>query len=333
MNEAADARSTMPRPMLLSLGSLALDQFVVVHGPPKLDGKDQAIRSFRCVGGLAGNAAVAAARLGLPSAYFGPLDTRADDQDCRLVRELLLREGVMAHWMERPAARPARAWILTSQSSDHRWLIHDLEGVPLLREDDEESPPPPDWLLEDSAAVLVDNLNPAWTLAAMAECRRLGLPVIATIEGTPEIWPMRQQVNAIAERCDHLLVDRGSARHLTGSADDVETRVLAEVLSRWNHATAVVTDGERGCWLAESSSSSVLFQAAFPIQAIDTTGCGDIFRAAYAWSVIEAMPPARRLRLAAAAAALQATRMGSSIAAPTRIELERFLADHPDDPS
>ena len=59
---------------------------------------------------------------------------------------------------------------------------------------------------------------------------------------------------------------------------------------------------------------------------IDTTGAGDAFHGAFALMVSEGRRTAESARVAAAAAALKCTRLGSRAGLPTRPELDAYLS-------
>ena len=59
----------------------------------------------------------------------------------------------------------------------------------------------------------------------------------------------------------------------------------------------------------------------------DTTGCGDVFHGGYAAAFTRGLAAADRIRYAAAAAALKATKPGGQAGIPTRAEVETLLVD------
>jgi sugar/nucleoside kinase (ribokinase family) len=121
-------------------------------------------------------------------------------------------------------------------------------------------------------------------------------------------------------RARALVVNRSEALRLTG-AEDGETAALA---LGGSVETAVVTCGSEGA--VAVSRGSVVTAAAPAVTVRDTTGAGDLFMAAYVWADLAGQPLEERLRWAAAYAAL-AVRKATGAAAPTRGELERFLAE------
>lgn len=68
---------------------------------------------------------------------------------------------------------------------------------------------------------------------------------------------------------------------------------------------------------------------AFPVQAVDTTGAGDIFCGSLAVALVEGMAMPMAIRFASAAAAISVTRLGAQPSAPTRAEIQEFLHQHP----
>jgi sulfofructose kinase len=62
------------------------------------------------------------------------------------------------------------------------------------------------------------------------------------------------------------------------------------------------------------------------VRAVDTTGCGDVFHGAYAAALARGDELGQRIRFAAAAAALKATRPGGQAGIPTRAAVGAFLS-------
>ena len=64
----------------------------------------------------------------------------------------------------------------------------------------------------------------------------------------------------------------------------------------------------------------------FRIEAVDTLAAGDVFHAGIALALAEGRDEVAAMRFGAAAAALKCTRFGGSMGAPTRAEVDDFLA-------
>jgi sugar/nucleoside kinase (ribokinase family) len=146
-----------------------------------------------------------------------------------------------------------------------------------------------------------------------------GVPIVADFErgempGFPELLGL----------IDHLIISRDFAAQLTGEADP---RTAAAKLWTDQRQVVVVTGGAEGCWyLAGSPQAGPQHFPAFPVAVVDTTGCGDVFHGAYAAALVRGLDLPERIRFAAAAAALKATRHGGQAGIPTRPAVEAFLA-------
>jgi len=122
---------------------------------------------------------------------------------------------------------------------------------------------------------------------------------------------------------DHLIMSRNFATRLTGASSPEKA---VRKLGRPDRAAAVVTCGAEGCWYLAQDRTTPKHQPAFKVNAVDTTGCGDVFHGAYAFALAQGVPLEERIRLAAAAAALKATRLGGQAGIPSLTAVRRFLS-------
>jgi ribokinase len=88
--------------------------------------------------------------------------------------------------------------------------------------------------------------------------------------------------------------------------------------------TAVVKLGAKGVAVAGRGIETIL--PAFTVEAVDTVAAGDSFNGGLAHALEQGKPLIDALRYAAACGALSTTRRGASAAAPTKAEVEAFLA-------
>ncbi|HSG70951.1 MAG TPA: PfkB family carbohydrate kinase [Planctomycetaceae bacterium] len=86
-----------------------------------------------------------------------------------------------------------------------------------------------------------------------------------------------------------------------------------------------VTDGTRGAWLFTERGE--WHQPAFEIDAVDTTGAGDVFTGALIHAWLQDWPPEQILRFASACAALKCERYGNRDALPALSRVDQFLSE------
>ncbi|MBZ4210940.1 MAG: ribokinase [Rhodoferax sp.] len=118
---------------------------------------------------------------------------------------------------------------------------------------------------------------------------------------------------------DVLVVNQGELEVLAGGPGS-----LAECLSRIDVPCIVVTLGEQGS--CARIGNSMLSQAAFEVNCIDSTGAGDTFCGVLVAALARGDEWQQALRQASAAGALACTRVGAQSSIPTQSEVNRFLA-------
>ena len=295
---------------VLGFGAVTVDDLIYVDHYPMPDTKVAVLDTQRHGGGLAGTALVAAARLGARAAFAGIL---GDDELSHYTIDEFEREGVdCSQVLRRPDGRPIHSIIIVDRTNGQRSILPDFRGVQ-WRQPAEI----PDTMIANCRVLFIDHHAVAGSLRAIELAHAHGIPVVADIERETE--PGAEQ---LAPLVDHLIVGISFARRKTGLDDPAATvRALSQ-----NRACCVVTAGERGCWYATREyGDEVVHVPAFPVQVVDTTGCGDVFHGAYAACIARGDPIGSAVVLATAAASLKASHPGGRAGIPTRPAVEEFL--------
>lgn len=301
---------------ILGFGAVAVDELLYVEEYPPAERKVRVHKQLRQCGGLTGTALVAAARLGARCAYVGVL---GGDELSRFVVDSLQRERIdLGHRVSRAEARPAHSTIIVDETHKTRTIfanVGEAMGADPLRPDAE--------LIRSARVLLVDHHGLEGTLRAVRIARDAGVQVVADFERNPgPPFPL------LLTMVDHLVISERFARELTG---DLLSPVEQLLPNLWSPArrVVVVTCGADGGWYQVDGPTGDLGRyPAFPVEVVDTTGCGDVFHGAYAVGVAEGQEVARSVRFASAVAALKATQRGGQAGCPTRTVVEAFLAEH-----
>ena len=297
---------------VLGFGAVAVDDLLFLEEFPKPDCKYQVIRRERHPGGLTGTALVAAARLGSRCAYAGTLGS---DELSNFIRESLSAEGVsVEHVVRQEGALPFRSTIVEDMGGKTRTILWDASEAIGAHDS-----LPDERLIRRARVLFVDHMGLVGMLRAARIARQAGIPVVGDFE-VQHPAPFDELVALT----DHLILSRDFAREITGSPD---ARAAAEALWKGaSRAAVVVTMGADGAWfVSKELPGKACFQPAFPVEVVDTNGCGDVFHGAYASCLVLGMPMSERVRFAAATAAIKATCVGGQKGIPTRAEVERFL--------
>lgn len=305
--------TALPRFDVLGFGAVAVDELLFVDAYPAAEQKVRVNVRLRQCGGLTGTALVAASRLGARCAYVGRL---GDDELSQEVAACLAREGIeLAHCVRRPDARPAQSIIIVDQQRKTRTIFASLAGAI-----GPDAALPAADLIRLARVLLVDHHGLEGTLRAVRIGREAGVAVVADLERDPG-----PPFEAILGLVDHLVLSERFARQLTGRHNPARA---AAALWRPDRRAVVVTCGAAGCWyVGPEYGGQARHCPAFPVEVVDTTGCGDVFHGAYAAGLARGMDLAQCVDCASAAAALKATRPGGQAGIPDREALAAFLAE------
>ena len=147
--------------------------------------------------------------------------------------------------------------------------------------------------------------------------REAGVPVFLDVD-TP-----KPDSGALLDRVDFPIVPRGFAESLD---EDRSLRGALTHLGAHGGRAAVVTLGAAGA-LARCGEEFIE-SPAYRVEAIDTTGAGDVFRGAFVWAVLQGWDVATVLDAANAAAAMSCRVLGAQGGLPSQGELEAFRKDN-----
>jgi ribokinase len=140
--------------------------------------------------------------------------------------------------------------------------------------------------------------------------------------------PARPLDDELLRRVAILTPNEHEAALLAGSEAENEPDIgrLASRLRKRGPGAVIITLGARGVFVAEGNFEGPL--PAFAVQAVDTTAAGDVFNGALAVALAEKRDLMDAIRFAQAAAAISVTRPGAQPSAPTRPEIDAFLASN-----
>ena len=292
---------------VLGLGCAAVDDVLYVPTFPAADGKVRVERTARRYGGLTGAALVTAARLGARCAYGGCLGT---DEFSQRVADNFTSEGVdISHAPRLPEARVVHSTIVVSRDTGSRNVFYEADGLIGAH----DSLPSPE-VIRDAKVLFIDHYGMAGNLRAARLARSARVAVVADLED--EAVPLFRKV---LDLVDHLILSEEFALCISRAANAANA---AKALWQSGRAAVIVTCGSKGCWsVSAGPEAKPRRHPAFKVEAVDTTGCGDVFHGAYAAALARGDSLEERIRFAAAAAALKATQPDF----PRSAEVKQFM--------
>jgi len=295
---------------IVGLGLATIDIMTLI---PRLPQPDEVFRARRILlegGGPVATALAAAAKLGATTAYLGPI---APTRWGSLTRAGLEAHGVdTSHAPTRTTGEQSVSVILVDGPTGQRSILYGSGEIQDLA--------PAEVPAEQIAAARVLHLDGVHLEAARhaAEIARQAGVTVSFDGGAGELWA---GVETLLPFVDLMVVARRFAQQHTGHADPLQAGPA--LLEAYQPRQVVITDGAQGCWYWDTRV--YLHQPAFAIDAVDTTGAGDVFHGAYLYAFLQDWPARRCLAFAAAAAALKCRTLGGRTGIPTAGETSRFL--------
>lgn len=282
----------MPHPFhVLGFGALAIDDITYVDRELTA-GKGKVTKRATEHGGNVATALVAVARLGGRAAFIGWLN---DQPSTDVGGKELERDGVDISLAPRhPSAQPIRSVITVGPDGD-RFIAYDddvLHGT---------SEALPDDVLTQAPVLLIDGYS-VHSQSVVARARSLGLSVVADIE-----WTAGPATDRIVALADHLVLPISFAKSHTGESNPA---AILEKLWSAERSAVVLTDGDCGSYVRQKNDANLWHVPTYAVQAVDTTGAGDCFHGAYAFSLAEGKVPLDCVVYATAAAAISVTAHG-----------------------
>jgi sulfofructose kinase len=295
---------------VICLGLTALDQIWRV--PDFFAGGSQKIRALEYAtmgGGMAATAAATVARLGGMAAFWG---RGGDDAAGREMSKALSERGVdVRQFRLFPDGQSSVSGILVDASGERQ--IVNFRG---------QFPEPADWLplgeVKAASAVLADPRWLAGAVALFSAARANAVPTVFDADvADAEVF------ETLLPLTDHAIFSEPALRGFAGTSDDA---ALARIAG-FGCGVAAVTRGANGVsWLADSVRHH---QPAYAVNAIDTTGAGDVFHGAYALAIGARLETGDAMSFAAAAAALKCTRQGGRAGIPSLEDCLAFQRNEP----
>ena len=286
----------------------ALDAIYRVHAIPTAATKVLATGFVESGGGMAANASVAIARLGGRAQYWGRL---GDDALGTRILGQLAAEGVDVGGVRRVSgcASPSAAILVAPDGErlvcayNDPALDRDASWLPLAQ-------------VAAFAAILADVRWPEGAAAVLDTARGAGRPAVLDADvGPPEA------LIDLAARATHPVF---SEPGLACAAGPGGAGACLERIAAGHPGVVGVTLGPDGfLWRRGGREYRV---PSYPIHAVDTLAAGDVWHGAFTLMLGQGTDIEDAARFANAAAAIKCTRSGGRNGAPTRAEVEAFVA-------
>ena len=301
------------------VGSINTDLVVYVERLPAGGETLFGERFAQFAGGKGANQAVAAARAGARTAFYGAV---GDDPYGRAGRASLEQAGVAAGGLLTLREHPSGVALIVVDGRGENQIVV-APGANLQFSAERVAPSP-----AASAVLLLQNeIAPATTFACARRWHAAGARVVWNVAPAPATTPPAEVLAA----AEFVLVNElelaalsGARQPVTGSRD-IAAAARALVGANGLLRNLIVTLGADGClWARRAVTGGVELhrQPALPVTAVDTVGAGDCFCGVFAAALAAGAAIEAALQRATAAAALSVQRAGAQPSMPERAAID-----------
>ena len=296
---------------VLGVGCNSVDYVYRLPASPRADSPTAKLRissHHTMCGGQMATAMAACASLGLRAAYLGCV---GHDHNGRLIVSELQQRGVdVSAVMTRECANRF-AVITVDETSGERIVLWDRDDRLNLSEHHIDRA-----AIAGARIVHVDDEDQAGAVAAAKAARAAGLLVTSDIDRVNDMTSLLMTHVTIPILAQHVLPA------MTGESDPEQG---LRAMGRAHPGQRLcVTLGPAGAMMLDGED--VIHEPGFVVSASDTTGAGDVFRAAFIFGLLNNFEPRQLLRFANAAAAASCTRQGAMASVPSIHEVHALLS-------
>lgn len=294
---------------IIGIGLAVLDHLMLVPDFPSREGVIASSQYKVQGGGMVATALVAAQRLGGLTEFWGRVGD--DENGQNLLDELKASALNISQVQVVPGGRTGVCFVMVKMGTGERsFVVHsqrnlfvDLSTLNLDR-------------IRKAKVLLVDA---SWIEAAQQAAhyaKAHGIPVVV------DIHDHSQPSLELLGLADYAIIPRQLADVLASKGD--YSSALKDLRAR-NVKYPIVTLGRDGCTYLYQEK--IFRQPAFQVEAIDTTGAGDVFHGAFCYALVRGLVLPEAVTFASAVAALACTKLGGRSGIPTYEQTIRFMMD------
>lgn len=284
-------------PDVVGVGLATLDQIGV--GPRSRDESVELTTFSLQAGGPTGTALATMAAFGARTRYFGRLGQDAFGQ---IIQRRLRSFGVdTSAVLFEPNRLSPVTFTMIEDNGGRRYVRYTRGDTTPLRASDL-----PADLFEQVRLLYIDAEMPEVQIVAAERARAQGARVILGIRR------MSSGIGELLDLADVVIASERVAAEIAHSSD--LERTLVE-LTKMGPQIAVVTMGEDGA--VGLHDHKLVRQQALPVNVVDVTGAGSVFRGAFSYALLQDWPLERAVPFASAAAGLNCASIGGQGGIPT----------------
>lgn len=293
---------------ILVIGHAAYDITMAVDSFPKENTKNRIDNRVECGGGPAGNAAYLLGKWGLDVHFAGVV---GNDEYGKRIKEELESVNVDTKYLEfSDDFNTTNSFIVANKENGSRTVFAYRDKNMQMKEfvlDFE-----PDIILFDGQEMDMTN--------KLLDKYPNAISIIDAGRPTEEIIEICKKVN-------YLVCSKYFAETVTNISmeDNGSMSKAYNYMKEIFNNEIIITLEDKGCLYGLDNQIKIM--PSLEVDAIDTTGAGDIFHGAFTYGIAKKYPLEKVLKIANIAGALSVTKVGSKYSMPNKEEIKDYEAD------
>jgi sugar/nucleoside kinase (ribokinase family) len=292
---------------VVGMGLNSVDFLCVVPEFPTLNSKMEMLQFSKQGGGQVATAMVALRRWGVKAKYIGKV---GGDELGQFSLRSIRQEGVdVSSVITEPNATNQYATIIVDRSTGDRTILWNRDDRLMYREGELRE--------EEICSGKLLHLDGHDIHAAIRSASWAKEEGISTVVDLDKVEPLTPE---LIKKIDFVITSSRFPTLFTGISD--REKALVE-MQRQTPGFLCATLGREGAMALVDGE--ILYVKGFEVNAVDTTGAGDVFHAGFIYGLLQNWEVREILRFANGAAALKCGDLGGRKGIPTLEEIHKFL--------
>jgi sulfofructose kinase len=292
---------------VIGLGQACLDYLGSINIYPEENSKLELIDLQMQCGGPASTALVTLSRLGIRTSFVGSISN--DSRGIEIVKGLK-KENVDFTFLKITPGYTSQFAFIAITKGGNRTIFWHKGSVPHLKPGDINLSP-----FSHAKIIHLDSLMIDAAKEAARQAKHMGLTIVM------DAGTMREGFRELASMVDTLIASESFAEPLVGNIITPEKALRA--LHDLGPKEVIITLGSKGS--IGLSGKTTIFQKAFPVNSVDTTGAGDVYHGAYIYGLLMGWNMQNCMRFASAASAIKCRSIGARKGIPHLEEIKEFM--------
>ena len=297
-------------PQIVGIGACVMDTLITLDHYPTEDTKQKALTVKTAGGGPTATGLVAAARLGADSSFVGVLSA---DGSGTFLKQDFERFGVDVSRIRQLAGyRSFTSTIWLAMDKATRTCVFDRGDLPSLKLEERDKA-----AIAGAQILMIDGNEMDAAREGCLVARQNGTKVLYDCGG---LYPHVERLLALT---DVMIPSEEFAMGHTG-CDSAEA-AARRLYEQYEPEVVVVTCGKEGGVYYDGTE--LWHYPAFPVEAVDTNGSGDVFHGAFAAGMIKGLSYRDCCLFASAVSAIKCTGVGARESVPEIERVRSFLEE------